>query len=520
MTLTAILSCATKVAETNSTHGEPDAVGETDTAPGGSTIVAESETADTGQRAECPEVIPGCEHTAPCLNVGSLDAEAAATCCMIEGDLEVDGARLLETRFAALSCLQKVTGTIAIDGVEIAVVEFRNLRWVGEELRIERVNADNLNMPALTSVGHLIIESETLLDLSGLEQLESMPYAVIQGRSLQSLSGIERALSSTTGILYVQDVDNVADYTALVRLPPDMAGLHLQDVANQSIPELPIQSLIGLTVKDTDLDDISFLQGLRTLEFLMVDGNTSLTTLEALSAARMDADSLYILDNAALTSLDGLQGVTTVSENIDIWGNPNLESVRLDGLTQVGGRIWVSEVDNATEVYMPALAEVEGYFMWIGPDQLTDMTGLDALRRVGGTFWLTTDAHSLIGLGALEYTPHFLLQYNNSIRDLTGLDSLRVVDGAGLGLYQNRALVSTRGADALETARRLTLIGNPRLAELSFPSLTDVAFVHIEDNRSLPTCQIDRLQEQLAAYGSFPDFDVANNGTDDPTACD
>jgi len=148
------------------------------------------------------------------------------------------------------------------------------------------------------------------------------------------------------------------------------------------------------------------------------------------------------------------------------------------------------------------------------------MTGLDALRRVGGTFWLSTDATSLVGLETLEYAQHFLLEDTSAIRDLTGLDSLGVVDGAGFTLLKNRALVSTRGADALERARRLTLIDNPRLVELSFPSLTDVAYVHIEDNRSLPTCQIDRLQEQLAAYGSFPDFDVANNGTDDPTACD
>ncbi len=481
----------------------------------------ESEMTESEEPWTCPRKIAACAHTAPCPNVGTVEAEDATACCIIEGDLEIKGERLLETRFTILQCLQEVTGSVVIDGVKIDALGFENLTRVGEELRIERVEIKHLQMPALTAVDTLVVDSETVRDLTGLERLESVSHTTIMAPNITSLTGIEPALESSATV-FLGYLDNTTDYSALLRLPTKLEQLSIWYGSTPDIPTLPVEDLGALVLWYTGARELEFASNVRSISGggISLWGNAGLLSLAGLRYAQGAMETLLILDNPLLTSLDGLQGVTTVSENIDIWGNPNLESVRLDGLTQVGGRIWVSEVDNATEVYMPALAEVEGYFMWIGPDQLTDMTGLDALRRVGGTFWLSTDATSLVGLGTLEYAQHFLLEDTSAIRDLTGLDSLVVVDGAGFTLLKNRALESTRGADALETARRLTLIDNPRLAELSFPSLTDVAFVHIEGNRSLPTCQIDRLQEQLAAYGSFPDFDVANNGTDDPTACD
>ena len=102
-----------------------------------------------------------------------------------------------------------------------------------------------------------------------------------------------------------------------------------------------------------------------------------------------------------------------------------------------------------------------------------------------------------------------------------GTDSLHTLGPGGLHLFENAALESTSGADALQYASRINLVDNPSLVEISFPSLVEVTeFVRVEYNNNLPTCQIDRLQEQLAANGSFPTFIVSGNGTDDPAACE
>jgi hypothetical protein len=473
---------------------------------------------DTASALSCPKAIDGCEEAVPC--VGDWDGEDASSCCIIVGDLDVEGHRLIENRFAAMRCLQEVTGTIDIQFVAIHTLSLENLMVVGDDLKVTNSEVDHLAFPRLERVDYLGIRNDSLLDLSGFPSLTSLNAVMVGGESLQSLDGMEQAFSLINGNFLIADGFGLTDLDAMLHLPASIANFGLSGLGSVAPPLLPLQNVAGVDIIETSLTNVDFLTNVRTIdgEGVRVWENPVLTSLSGLSAATGTLRTILILDNDALTSLDGLQGVTTVAENIDIRGNPRLASVRLDGLNHVGGRIWISEVYNATQVAMPALEEVEADFYWHGPDHLDDMTGLDALRSIGGTFWLATDAHSLVGLGSLEYMSHFLLEYSRNLPDLTGLDSLHTVDG--LLLFLNPGLESTRGADALERVRRIIIIGNPHLAELSFPSLTDVAYVHIEDNRSLPTCQIDRLQEQLAAYGSFPDFDVANNGTDDPTACD
>lgn len=155
---------------------------------------------------------------------------------------------------------------------------------------------------------------------------------------------------------------------------------------------------------------------------------------------------LYIVDNEALSSLDGLATLESVGGDLEIGQNPLLESVEgLGSLTDVGEDVLID-----------------------GNDLLPTLAGLASLQTVGG----------------------FVQVLNNPLLgEIGGLPSLESV-GLSMNLYCNNALTTADLLSIETVAGDLYISENDALVTLTMPSLVSVGLdLTVTYNDSL--CQAD-----------------------------
>jgi hypothetical protein len=172
-------------------------------------------------------------------------------------------------------------------------------------------------------------------------------------------------------------------------------------------------------------------------------GETGATnvSLDYLSGCTHITGSLQI-NAVEMTSLAGLENLTTVSDDLVIYGGPNLTTLKgLDGLKDVGGMLAI----------------------WTAP-QLTDLSGLGNLEYVGANTWIDPDVE-----------PGLVIQNNYVLTSLAGLKKLATVHG-GVYIGHNYSLTDLGSLDQVEV-----IGGN-----------LNIAF-----NIQLPTCEANAVAETL-----------------------
>ena len=123
---------------------------------------------------------------------------------------------------------------------------------------------------------------------------------------------------------------------------------------------------------------------------LWIENNDALTTLDGLSALISVGDVLAIIYNGQLENLDGLSALVSTGGTLGIWDNPRLENVNgLYSLVSVGAS------ENSDQ----------GWLHIKGNPSLTNLDGLNALVSVGNLRTLSgvmiTDNHTLSQCKAL-----------------------------------------------------------------------------------------------------------------------
>ncbi len=290
----------------------------------------------------------------------------------------------------------------------LATIDFGSLQSVGGDVALEKLErVSELGFGALASVGGLwISQLDSLVDLSGLDALATVEDNVIieYNDDLASLSGLDSLATVGTDFrLYanprlasLQGLDSLAsvgrDLTldtnaALVR--PDSLGA-LQSIGrdlwveyNASLEDFSgmgnftvgsavfvfgqpaLSSLDGLDALQEiphnlvlfdlpSLADVSALSQLQRVGGdLRVGDCDALVDLSGMSALEEVGESVeigyqvswsYGAGNLSMTSLDGLDGLRTVGDDLDIVGNRVLADIdALDGLESVGGDLQVSD---------------------------------------------------------------------------------------------------------------------------------------------------------------------------------
>ena len=165
-------------------------------------------------------------------------------------------------------------------------------------------------------------EPSTLIDLSGLEALETVGGTLSiadnpELRSLNGLTGLE-----TTGALTVSANPLLTSLDGLCRLTDSGDAVSLVDnVGLESIAALSgvtVRSI--LVLRNPALTTLDGLEGTTSLGFLSIQDNAGLESIAGVSDLT-SADTLAVLGSPDLTTLAPLGGVTTVEQlRSPTWG--------------------------------------------------------------------------------------------------------------------------------------------------------------------------------------------------------
>jgi len=284
----------------------------------------------------------------------------------------------------------------------------------------DNASLGNLNgLSAVTSLRSLgIYDNNGLTDLSGLSALINVDGEVIiaDNLTLGNLDGLS-AMLNVGGLLTVAGNASLTDLNGLSALTSVGAG---DWVGNDGLSILQNESLANvdglaavtklhgeLWIQDNaNLTDVDGLLGISSSDGLAIKNNTSLSNLDGLSTLTHAGDWLVIENNPMLENIDGLSGITSVGSwpGIRIVDNASLKNLNgLSALTWVGGDL--------TIIRNTSLSDLDGLSVFMGAgndldirgnDSLTNVNGLSALNSVGGRLYVQLN-QSLIDCDGLSW---------------------------------------------------------------------------------------------------------------------
>lgn len=239
-------------------------------------------------------------------------------------------------RFFSNASLKKLTG---LENLE-------KLGWL--ELSTNPELSDITALSKLTSVkGNVfIINNPKLNTLEGLHNIQEIGYVsattgnwigdlqIISNKTLRDLTGLNSLLLVRQGMM-IKANEGLADLSGLNNLKYVGQFLEISDNENLS-------SVNGLN----NLEEINFEKA--SVWTFNILHNSKLNDLSAFSKLNKIHSMVYIKDNSALTSLNGLHNIdpTTIYENVEITNNPLLAICSVPFVCN-----WLSNPFNDMQIY-------------------------------------------------------------------------------------------------------------------------------------------------------------------------
>ena len=277
----------------------------------------------------------------------------------------------------------------------------------------------------------------------------------------------------------------------------------------------PIVDSITIT-DDTDLASVACVEVV--LGDLTVGPTTQLIDLQALASLREVGGTATIVGNLALTSLEGLEGLESVTW-LHIRRNRNLSDLHgLDGLVALDQLTVASNAGLTSLAGLPSelaprtleiaenllLASLDGLPVFVDPSTsdalLVDIDGNPALIDLGGL-------SDCCAAQAVDLT----VASNDALTDLGGLEAFTRLER--LRLYDDRGLLSLAGLDALSSLGTLD-IAYDHCSEDAAPVLPDLSGApNLADLDVLQVQWVDSLTS-LAGLGAITELgklQVRNN---------
>jgi len=246
-----------------------------------------------------------------------------------------------------------------------------------------------------------------------------------------------------------------------------------------------------IKIQNTSLTSLAGLSGLTSVHWIEINNNGTLTSIAALSTLTSVSGPLFIQGNVALTNVDGLGNLTSLTGGA-LWLQDNASLTDLSGvsgLTNIGASLVVDNNDALTDLdSLAGLTSVAGNINISDNDTLTNISGLS---------------------GLVGFTASLSIRRNSKLASIGSLPNL--TDIGGLVIWDNNALTNLGGLSGLNT------IGtNTSLAIMSNDSLTDIdglagivsaGFdVKVTDNFALGNCSslktlLDQVDDALPGPG-------------------
>jgi hypothetical protein len=260
-------------------------------------------------------------------------------------------------------------------------------------------------------------------------------------------------------------------------------------------------------IKGENITNLNGLNVITAISGYVYISYTALTNLNGLNSLTNIGEFFLIAFNDSLSSLAGLENLTTIEGTFDIGdsfagGNPKLINLTgLDNLSYIGGDLRI--YDNLV---------------------LTSLTGLENLKTINGglviggdpTSWGDAGNPSLKNISALVNISHLnttlRILYNDSLTNLDGLDGL-VSIGSDLWIEGNGSLSSLNGLENLSfIGDCLAINNNPELVSIDGIKnieANSILNLHVRDNSLLETCAVRSICDYLANPNG--EIDIQNN---------
>lgn len=157
-------------------------------------------------------------------------------------------------------------------------------------------------------------------------------------------------------------------------------------------------------------------------------------------------------------------GTETLPTYLIIEGEDDLAA--LDGVRVIEGELQINRTSFTDLDFLGCIEEVQGELTIFGNAELTDLSGLDRLQRLGAGFVFSENQGptELDGLGALtEIGGSMVIQGNHTMTGISGMTSLATIGGA-LNIRDNDALEHIDGLRGLRTlGTQFAVTHNPSL---------------------------------------------------------
>ncbi|HEY0108824.1 MAG TPA: hypothetical protein VGB67_04295, partial [Fibrella sp.] len=204
-----------------------------------------------------------------------------------------------------------------------------------------------------------------------------------------------------------------------------------------------------LIIRGADITDLSPFASLTSVgRRLSIEYNpelTSLSGLEKLTSVGTSVDDyLLINNNAKLTSIAGLSSLASVAGALSIQNNPLTSLSGLEKLTSSGSLAIARNAKLTSIAALSSLVSVAGQVRIQNTPELTSLSGLEKLTSFGsgGILLITNNAKltSIAGLsslasveGVVEIRDNPVLTSLNGLQNLTSVGgNLRIINNAGL----------------------------------------------------------------------------------------
>jgi len=329
-----------------------------------------------------------------------------------------------------------IEGSVSISGSEITHLDgLAVLDSIGGDLSISL----NPNLPSLSGLGQLsaVRGSVTFSGNPGLADLAALYH-----------------LNRIGGALTIANNDQLVDLNGLQGLKTLPAGLNI--LMNDALISLAgldeltsIQYRLG--IKDNaSLQNFSGLGKLVSVgDDVSIEMNQSLQNFCGLGHLESIGGSLKILGNHALVDLKGLENLHSVGKDIDIGsdseGNAMLSSLDgMQGLTTLPGYLRIQSNDRLLSLEgLDNLISIRGDLTISYNDSLLSLSGLGSLESIEGSFAIHSNQRlaSLEALSSLaDLGPSLFIQLNPSLVTLAGLDQIEASTLGYLNISLNNAL--------------------------------------------------------------------------------
>ena len=358
---------------------------------------------------------------------------------------------------------------------------------------INNNNLQNLSgLESLSTIGGLfyIVENNSLTNLKELTNLEEIggDMAIGYNIGLESLVGLEDINHISISNIYISENPNLSacDVQSICNYIADPQGtLSLQgnafgcnsiieienDCLNNCLPGgITFTTQAEIDNFQTNYPGCAEIEGNVTIGDW---GSTDITNLDSLIYIVNINGGLSIESNPLLTSLTGLNNLTTIGGYLMIgnWEHPNINLESLEGLGN--------------------LTSVEGD-VYIESNPLNSLDGLISLNSVGY---------------------HLRISMISNIADLHGLENLNSI-GGNLEIIANNNLISLEGIENIEagTIEGIQLTSNPLLTECNLQSICDYLIaptgsIWIENNATGCNSQLEVEEACLTSTNEIATFE-------------